>query len=149
MHALYTCGSSAWKQIHMPGTQVENRQMYSIFLQKKYLIHEDLENSGNNHGYSYHTISLKYCSIPISQTDRTNPPRPEIQSCLYVAGEVAWRMACKHLTMFHQAFFSLCQGQRLKTSMQCLTLGTLLCSIIQWLLLKSCGEHSSVTDGHP
>lgn len=58
-------------------------------------------------------------------------------------------MACKHLTMFHQAFFSLCQAQRLKTSMQRLTLGTLLCSIIQWLLLRSCGEHSSVTDEHP
>lgn len=86
---------------------------------------------------------------PRSPVWHDKSPWPEIQSCLYVAGEVAWRMACKHLTMFHQAFFSLCQAQRLKTSMQRLTLGTLLCSIIQWLLLRSCGEHSSVTDEHP
>lgn len=81
--------------------------------------------------------------------DTTNPSRPEIQSCLCVTGEVPWRIACKHPTMFHQAFFSLCQSRRLKTSIQRLTLGMTLCSIIQWLLLQSCGEHSSVTDEHP
>ncbi|KAL7370009.1 hypothetical protein ABVT39_016067 [Epinephelus coioides] len=41
------------------------------------------------------------------------------------------------------------RARRLKTSMQRFTLGMLLCSIIQWLLLQSCGERSSVTDEHP
>lgn len=44
------------------------------FHTEKYLIHEDLENSGNNHDYSYHTIFLKYCSIPTPPSDTTNPP---------------------------------------------------------------------------
>lgn len=40
------------------------------FHTEKYLTHEDLENSGNNHDYSL----LKYCSIPASPSDTTNPP---------------------------------------------------------------------------
>lgn len=65
------------------------------FSGNKYLIREDLENSGNNHGCSYHTIMLKYRSCPSSPSP--TPPRlarhdkspwPEIQSRLCVTGEV-------------------------------------------------------------
>lgn len=123
--------------------QVTAKHLYKQIINMLYL-----ENSRNNHCYSYHAISLRDCSIPSLIPDTTNPRRSEIQSRLHVSGEGPWRMACKRPTMFHRAFFSLCQARRRKTSMRRLTLGTLRSSIIQWLLLQSCGECSSVTE-HP
>lgn len=55
-------------------TVYTRRKCFFIFFKRNVSFMKIFENSGNNHDYSYHTISLKYFSSPTSLPATTNPP---------------------------------------------------------------------------